>query len=326
MGTVRINCKTNEEWRKERANSIGASAVGVLFGESHWDTPMTLAEKMRKELAGEFNYDETYPMELGHALEPGVASLFQKRTGLNVIKASSCEYLVRREDAPFMHCSPDRTYWIDSNGCKHGKNAEANKGILECKTITSLTPLEEVPLSWEFQLQVQLGICGCKEGYLAWLCLGCGKKEGFGYRRYEFDPELFAAAVEVCRDFWTRCVVGGETPEPVNAADVARRYPNHVAGKTITASQEIEEAIQDLRNLKQTEKDLKNEIEEVTDKIKMAFTDEEAIIAATGGVLATYKASSPRVTIDSKKLKEEYPEAYDRCSKVGSSSRTLLIK
>ena len=31
-GITRYDCDTNEEWRAERANSIGASSIGVLFG------------------------------------------------------------------------------------------------------------------------------------------------------------------------------------------------------------------------------------------------------------------------------------------------------
>ena len=56
MNVQRFDCKTNQEWRAERAHSIGASAVGILIGENPWTTPMELAQKMRAELNGEFDY------------------------------------------------------------------------------------------------------------------------------------------------------------------------------------------------------------------------------------------------------------------------------
>lgn len=322
MKRIRLEFDTNQAWRENRAKSFGASAIGILFGENYFDTPMTLADKMRAELNGIFDYTQTYAMKRGHAHEGGVAYLFNDATGISIIKASAAEYLVRRDDIPYMHASPDRTYWIDPEG----KKSDSNKGILECKTRGGREPLKEIPLSWELQLQAQLGILGYKEGYLAWEVLGCPTDDGFGYRRYEFDEQMFQDIVTVVSDFWDRCVLGGETPEPVNAADVIRLYPAHESGKTITANNDMLDLIDQMREYKQTEKDLKALIEETADSIKKCFTDEEAMVNIDGKVLATFKTSSPRTTIDSKRLKEEQPDIFKEYSKTSQPTRTLLIK
>jgi predicted phage-related endonuclease len=324
MKTVKLTFKTNEEWRKERANSIGASAVGILIGENHFTTPYELAQRIRAERNGEFDFSQSLAMMRGHAYEQGVADLFAWQTGKQIIKSSSAEYLLRREDIPFMHASPDRTYWIDENGMKHGKNAEANKGILECKTTRRPIDPEDLPVSWIFQLQVQLGISGFKEGYIAWDVLTSA--DGFGYRRFEFNEEIFNAAVEVCREFWQNCILDGNNPAPVNASDVVALYPNSIQGKTITANAETIKDLEQLKEIKQTKKELEEEIEQLSDKIKSQFTDEEAMVSPDGKVLATFKTTAGRTSVDSKKLKAEYPEIYANCSKVSAGSRTFLLK
>lgn len=321
---IRFNCDNNQEWRAERAHSIGASAVGILIGDNPWTTPMELARKMRAELDGEFDYTQTLAMMRGHAYEQGVADLFSWQTGHQVIKSSSAEYIIRRTDIPFMHASPDRTYWIDETGKKSGKNAEYNKGILECKTTRRPIDPDDLPMSWVFQLQVQMGISGYKQGFIAWDVLT--NPDGFGYRFFEYDEEVFMAAVEVCKEFWEKCIVKREDPEPVNVRDIISKYPNHITGKTVTVSQATQKLIADIKEMKATEKELKSEIDSMTDKLKAQFTDEEAMVDIDGKVLATYKASAGRKSVDSKKLEAEYPDAYNACLKYSEGSRTLLIK
>ena len=321
---IRIDCRSNEEWRHERARSIGASAVGTIIGENHFTTPLELAQRMRAELAGDFDYTQNLAMMRGHAYEQGVADLFSWSTGHQLIKASSAEYLLRRDDIPFMHASPDRTYWIDENGMKYGKNAEANKGIIECKTTRRPIDPDNLPLSWVFQLHVQLGISGCTQGVIAWDVLT--SSDGFGYRLFDFDEEVFQAAVEVCRDFWTRCIEGGEDPDPVTTRDILSLYPHHTPGKSVTASADIQQQLASLKEMKAAKRELDNEIDALSDQIKALFTDAEALVDLDGRVLATYKAASPRSSVDSKKLKADFPDAYEACLRQSAPSRTLLIK
>ena len=289
MTAKKITCRSNEEWRHERSKSIGASAVGILIGENPWTTPLELAHRMRAEMQGEFDYSETMPMRIGHAFEGGVAQLFEEETGHTIIQASGAEFLMRRDDIPFMHASPDRTYWLDDNGPKHGKKSESNKGLLECKTTRMPVDADELPASWVFQLQVQMGITGYHHGAIAWFVL---PNSTFGYKEFDFDNEIFAAAVTVCREFWQRCIVGGQEPEPVTPRDLVSLYPRHSAGKTITASAATAAEIAELKELSDTKRELDKAIEECKDRLKMQFTDEEAMVDTAGKVLCTFKANA----------------------------------
>lgn len=217
----KIICKDNLQWRHERAKSIGASAVGAILGLSRFMSPQQLAERMRAELRGQFDFSQTFPMMRGHAYEGGVASLFEWQSGYKVIQASSAEYLVRRSDIPFLHASPDRIYWLDAFGPQHGKLAETNKGVLECKTTRRSVKADDLPLPWILQLQVQMGLTGYHHGHLAWDVFS--KTEGFGFAEFRFSEAVFKTIVEVCRDFWYRSIVGDKYP--YTPTQLSKRFP-----------------------------------------------------------------------------------------------------
>lgn len=282
-------CGTNEEWRVERANSIGASAVGALFGEDCFKTPMQVAHVMRAELAGEFDYTETEDMIDGHLLEDFVAKKFALKSGYKIIEASAAETILRREGIPFMHASLDRTYWVDDRGPKSGKIAERNKGVLECKTTRMDIDPDNLPVKWILQLMVQMGISGYHHGHIAWYVKPTCT---FGYRHFDFDQEIFDACVEVCGEFWQRCIIGGEEPDPINAKDMSIMYPKHTAGKTMTVSANIREQLAELKEMRVLYNELEKQMREKTDGIKVMFKDEEAMVDSDGNVLCTYKTNS----------------------------------
>ena len=307
----------------ERAKSIGASSIGTLVGENPYQTPMELAEKMKAELNGQFDYTQNLAMLRGHAYEDGVAQLFAWTSGKELIKSSSAEFLMRRDDLPFMHCSPDRLYWIDPNGNRIGEKGEKNKGILECKTTRRPVDADEPPLAWQFQLQMQLGISGYKEGYLAWDVLS--QADGFGYHRYDFNQEIFDIITDICRDFWFDCVVGDKVPDPVAVRDVVKRWPQSVEGKTREVDAAAHSLWVQLKAKRDAIKEVQAEADELEDKLKLLFEDDEAL-TFNGDILATYRSTAGRTTIDSKKLKEKFPQAYAVCSKVGAGGRTFRLK
>jgi predicted phage-related endonuclease len=72
-------------------------------------------------------------------------------------------------------------------------------------------------------------------------------------------------------------------------------------------------------------KEVQAEADELEDKLKLLFEDDEAL-TFNGDILATYRSTAGRTTIDSKKLKEKYPQAYAECCKVGAGGRTFRLK
>lgn len=317
----RYTCSSNEEWRVERAKTLGASSIAPLVEEGYFKTPMELQADIKREQAGQFDYTQTLAMMQGHANEVATAILFEQISGHKIIKASAAEYLLRRDDLPFMHCSPDRTYWVKEDG----KQNEENKGIVECKWTSREIDPEEPPLAWQFQLQTQLGISGYKEGYLAWQCYSRDPNKRFGYHRYDFNEEVFEIITDICRDFWFDCVVGDKVPDPVAVRDVVKRWPQSVEGKTREVDAAAHSLWMQLKAKRDAIKEVQAEADELEDKLKLLFEDDEAL-TFNGDILATYRSTAGRTTIDSKKLKEKYPQAYAECSKVGAGGRTFRLK
>lgn len=218
----KVRCRSNEEWREVRSHSVGASAIGTILGLNRFEGPLRLAAKMRAELRGEFDWTQNLAMMRGHAYEGGVARLFEQFDGrVEIIDASAAEYVVMREDMPWMHASPDRMFWLDRSGAKYGKESELNKGVLECKTTQSAVDTRRFSQCWYLQLQQQLGICGKQKGVIAWDVLS--SKEGFGYHYFDFNPDVFDAIAAVNKDFWERVVIGGDDPAPARV--IRKNYP-----------------------------------------------------------------------------------------------------
>ena len=222
MPTVqKITCRTNEQWRHERAKSVGASAIGTIIGINPYESASKLAATMRAELNGIFDYSETTAMLRGHFYEGGVAQFFSLRTGHQIIQSSAAEVIYRRDDLPFLHASTDRTYWIDNDGPKHGDIAETNKGVVECKTTQKVVKDNKRFLCWLLQLQTQMGVTGYHHGHLAWDVLS--KAEGVGHKFVPYNEKVFNAIVDVTHDFWHRSIIGGEAPR--SSRDIYKRYP-----------------------------------------------------------------------------------------------------
>ena len=78
--------------------------------------------------------------------------------------------------------------------------------------------------------------------------------------------------------------------------------------------------------MKAAKSELETELDELVDKVKVYFSDEEALVDIDGHVLATFKATKGRTSLDSKKLAADYPEVYSACMRTSAGSRTLLIK
>lgn len=226
MTPIRINCTSNQQWREERSRSVGASAIGTIIGVSRFQTAAQLQAKMKAELRGEYDYRQTTAMRRGHYYEGGVAQWFADETGYQIIQSSAAEYIVRQPNMPFLHCSPDREYWIDDNKPKNGKFAFLNKGILECKTTRTCVYFNHLPHYWLLQLQCQMGITECHHGHLAWDQLH--KAEGFGWAQFPYDEEVFRAIVKVADYFWYRCVIGDVVPPPPEYYQ--QQYPCLFAG------------------------------------------------------------------------------------------------
>lgn len=293
------------DWEAARCGRIGASDVGAIVGVSHFATPLQVWHRLA---TGE-RVPESVAMKMGHMLEPVVAQLWAEESGDAMIEGSDRDFVVTNDDYRFASVSPDR-YFGDADGREY---------IVECKTTSLRVDEENLPRSWYCQLQYQMAITRMPYGAIAWLSNG----REFGAATYERNDEFCDWLLKKVEAFW-RSLQSGVAPEatPDDADFVFKKLG--VPGTTTTASPETIAAITRYRELRDAVRDAEAEMDALTKSVKLAMGSSECLVAE-GDTLATWKTRRGNRTIDAKKLRDNYPDAFETCSQTGAQTRVFRI-
>ena len=299
--------QTITDHMEARKGSIGSSEISSILGLNKYQTPrdLWLLKTGRSE-----PFEGNEFTRAGHLLEPVIASMFEQKTGYE-IEPGSDEMSVQFFDMkPHFSASPDRFYLVDGE-----------RRILECKSTQMEVDADDLPLTWFSQLQWQLGICGVKKGAVAWLTRGVF----FGYLEIEFNQEYFEYMAEQADLFWFNHVMTDEEPELVNVSDVLSKHPSHKDGKSMLATQEVMDLVEELQDIAQEEKALKARKEELKAQVQMTMRDCEAVIF-DGKPVITWKAARASQRFDAKRFKAENADLYNDYLTEVAGSRRFLIK
>jgi putative phage-type endonuclease len=299
-----------QSWLEARTKGIGGSDASVILGLNKWKTAFELwLEKTGQVIPEEIQSDAAY---FGTQLEDLVAKEFEKRSGKKV----------RRRNAILQH--PDHEFII----ANVDRMIVGEKAILECKTTSAYNAKEweseEIPESYIIQVQHYLGVLGpeYKKGYFAVL-IGGNK---FVWKEIERDDELIDAIFEQEIYFWNHHVKGNVAPalDGTSAAEeyLKKKFAKAEKGKTVDLTSEYKEKIDEYLSLKETIKGLEVQMKEIENQIKNEIQDAETAFVQKFQV--DWKSiNSTRV--DSKKLKEHFPNIYQQVTK-SSSYRKFGIK
>lgn len=319
MSNTILRPTSHDEWLSLRASGIGSSEVGTILGLNPYETPYQL---WRRKMGIDASRAENFAMKAGHYLEDAVSQFYRDETGKEIIKASAGDWIIRSNERPYMQVSPDRTFWIPGL-----PKANANKGILECKTTQMEVDADSVPQHWFAQLQYQLGVAELPQGALAWLTMG----RSFGYRDFEFDEDFFGYMAEEVTRFWVDNIIGRQEPLLSNVDDILLRNPRHTVGKSVVADPELADSCRELKELKEELASMDTRKKELEAAIKMAMGDAEALVTPTDGhgkpqILATWKAAKGSTRFDEKKFAAENPDIYADYQYSQPGSRRFLLK
>lgn len=305
-----------------RRSGIGGSDIGAILGLSPWRTPYDVfLEKTSPDITPK----ESDSMYWGTVLEDVVASEYQIRTGRRVQRVRQT---MRHPEYDFAIANIDRAVIVpEIAGNVRWKNGKLTTDrILECKTANGFAASEWgepgtdfVPDSYLCQCQWYLGVTDTKVADLAVL-IG-----GNDYRTFtiERDPELFADMIEAAGTFWKNCRKG-IAPDPATVQDAARKWPRHIAGKSVIVDIHIANACEQLEILNARIKSLNEEADDLKRQIMTAFGDAEEI-TCHGNRLATWKTQTTH-RLDSKRLKEDHPELVAEYTKTTESRVLRLTK
>lgn len=306
MARKLINTKeiSHDEWLTLRKKSIGGSDAGVVMGMNPWSSPITLyAEKLGLSKPKE----TTEAMRLGTDLEDYVAHRWMEKTGKKV----------RRDNFMYMH---DKCDFVTANIDREvvGENAG-----LECKTMTSFAKYDleggEIPAQYFCQCQHYMMVKGYDRMYLAILVL----QRGIYCLTVERDEQFIKELLEEEIRFWRYHIEKREMPAPdgsdAAAETLAELYPEGYGALQLPNADADIRKYQELSDLI---KSFKSQQDEIKQRLCARLGDSDT------GIDREFQCSwknRSRTSVDSKKLKAEYPEVYSAVTKT-SEMRVFSVK
>jgi putative phage-type endonuclease len=305
--SVREAEKNHDKWLKTRTMGIGGSDAGTIVGDNPWKSPYALWLEKTGQLVPE-DISGTDPVYWGTTLEDIVAREFTKRTGKRVRRCGT----MQSNDVPWMLANVDRLIIGEKAG-------------LECKTTNAFNIKawqdDGLPNAYYWQCQHYMMVTGLPTWYIAVLIGG----QHYDYKcipRNDDDIDYLAQKEE---EFWN--MVQTMTPPPIDGSRstteaIQSQYPG---GQTepVELPQEAADALALIDSAKAERKRLDDVIMTNENIIKCLMGDDE--IAAIGDRKVTWKNQKGRITVDTKKLKKEFPDVYEACMKQGKPTRRFLV-
>lgn len=322
------------DWHEARRRGIGGSDWGHVLGIEPWGCTRRLWYDKRG-VEPDIAQEENRYMRRGHKLEPLVVAEFEEQTGRKTRRVGRIR---RNQDLPdWWIGNPDRRI-VPAETVRWG---EPEAGILECKTTGEWRwrqiERDGLPQEWVLQLQHYLSLTGCSWGALAIL-------EPTGWRlrvaQFEHDRGLEHQMMVAGDRFWAQ-VENGPAPEKLDISDNRCKscpYLETCHGDTLdriaaeeASDDESLEVMTDVvleRLLRQ-----RQEIAAVLDRAREALDDvNEKIKAHLGGPsrvaigpYRVYYTESTRTSLDTRRLKTELPEVFERYQR-RAVVRRLVVK
>lgn len=296
MARKLINTKnvSYEEWLKIRKSSIGGSDAAVLMDMNPYRSAISLYADKKGLLEDK---ETTEAMRLGNDLENYVAKRWQEKTGK---KVRADNFMYQHDEYDFITANVDRDVV--------GENAG-----LECKTMSTFAGYDlkngEVPAQYYVQCQHYMAVKGYERMYLAILVFQRGIYCLTIERNDDFIEELIDKEVE----FWTENIEKDIMPPPDGSDDsmntIERLHPD---GEGETYLPNADSDIQRFMELGDVIKDFENERKQI--KAKLCARLEDFAVGTDSEYACSWKSQS-RTSVDSKKLKKEYPEIFEECTK-----------
>lgn len=299
-----MNEEKRAQWLADRRTGLGGSDAAAACGLSKWKTPLELF----LDKTGQFETVENESMAWGNKLEPVVRQEYANRTGRTVVVP---EGIIRHPSVPFALMTPDGI--ADGNRVLQVKTARTSDGW-------GTPGSGEIPQEYILQTQHEMFVTELRVADVAVL-IG-----GSDFRIYviEADPELQGMLIDQEREFW-RCVQAGRAPEPVNAADVKRRWQFSTATKAPAGVDEVA-ACKLLAEWKARYSLYENGIEQLTALLQSQMRDAAELVSDGGEVLATWKNvhTNPRFDLD--RFRADQPDLYRQYLRDAASQRRFLLK
>jgi len=296
-----------EQWLELRKKGIGGSDSAAIVGLDRYRSPFDVyADKLG--LKPEIPDNEA--MRQGRDLEQYVAERFMEATGKRVRRRNA---MLQHPEYPFMIADIDR--WVV------GENAG-----FEAKTTSVLNRAKfsqgEFPPRYYVQCMHYMAVTGAERWYLAVLVLN----KSFHVFTIERDEAEINALIEAEKDFWENHVLKKIPPAPdgsESTSDLIKQLFPEAREAAEIALFGYEGKIQQYLELDTKVKELECERDKLKQELQLAMADAE--IGRAQGYVVEWK-NQVRQSLDTKKLKSEHAEIYEKYLKPAQTVRMFKIK
>lgn len=308
MTNTIVNAKdlSREEWLEYRQLGIGGSDAAAACGLSHWKSPAQLYLEKTTEIKKEES--ESEHLRQGRDFEDYVAQRFTEATGKKVRRDN---HMMSDSKYPFLIADIDR-------------RVVGEDAILECKTTTPYNKDKwadsQIPIEYELQCLHYMSVTGAKKCYIACLIFGTD----FIIREIDWDDEDIQMLRELEVKFWTEYVEKGVMPEPDGSSTYDDALKKRFKGgleESIDLDTDKHAYDLYLYNKEQIKR-LEEYNRQFEQEIKLAMGDNN--FGESKHFTVSYKPSKS-VRLDTKRIKAEAPEIYEKYGKE-TQSRRFLIK
>lgn len=294
-----------KEWLRYRKMGITGTDAGAIVGLNPYTSAFQIyQDKLNNEIV---EYDNE-SMRQGRDLEEYCAQRFMEETGFKIRRANA---IYQNEEHPIMLADFDRLI-------------VGQKAGVECKTVSPYSADKwadgNIPAHYQMQVQHYLAVSGYDTWYIAALIFG---KE-FIIRKIDRDEEVINNLITIEERFWNENIMKGIMPDPDGTKNcseqIAKIYFKSDKDKAIELSgyDDMLHRRQELIALIDKMEKEKNTIEQ---RVKMEMQD--AVLATTGEFKISWSSYDSK-RLDTKRLKEEQPEVYEKYCNT-SSSRKFMI-
>lgn len=262
-----------KEQLEQRRFTLGASEVPAVLGLDKYKGPFDVYAS-KKGLVQSFAGNEY--TEWGLRMEPAIRGKAAEVLGVAIADGGSS--LVHPIDT-WMSATPDGFFEYD--GARH---------ILEMKNKTDrqaplwgVSGTDEIPYDVGAQVHWQMEVTGVERAVVAVL-LG---KADFRLYHVRRDPEIAAAIVETCRQFWFEHVIA-DVPPSITASVAARDYLKErfaLHGEALRDASRAEDGlIAELRDVKAQAKEIEAREEAIKNQLMQAIGSDAGLVGRAGRV------------------------------------------
>jgi putative phage-type endonuclease len=305
---------SREEWLAARRTGLGGSDAAAVLGVDPYRTPLALYREKRGEVA-EPDLSENEAVQSGILLEPFIKQRYEARTGR---KVHSVHRMLRHPKHPFMLGNLDG-------------RIVGEPGLLECKTAgfwaakksedwgetTDEIPTDLVPPKYFVQCMHYIAVGGFEFADLAAFIAG----QQLRIYRIHRDDVLIKALITAEADMWRR-IQEGDAPPPTTLDDVKGLYPTSI-DRSIEATQEIAQMVGDIQFAQAQVKSITDDtLDELKIKVQTYMGDADVLMYG-GEPLVTWR-NRASTSLDTKALKKDRPEVYDKYARRGTT-RTFKV-